>query len=359
MNARVSAKPFGADSSASEEHGGLVWTPELQAELLDSESWEKALEVYARTMRVAVALVDEQGQLVGPCHNPQPIWKLARDARPEWAATCPFCLDGNGACKAAEDAREAESMVVAHDQGGFAHIASPLWLGDRHLGTLIAGQVFDRYPELLPLERVAKVFGLSAQQLWHLAREQAPVTRTQLKVYGDLLSTLGQAFLKQRYSTILEERLAQASEQYNETLQALNSELSAKVEELDRVKGDLQNLFDASPIATIFLDRTLRISSFTPALATLFRLEASDIGRRITDFAEFFEQIGLVEDLGEILRTLAIGSAQEYRLRSEREGTEATHYLMRVLPYRTNHHVIDGVVITFVDVTLLTESRHI
>ena len=178
MIARLVAKPLGADSSPSEEHGGLVWTPELRVELLDSESWEKTLEVYARTMRVAVALVDEDGQLVGPCHNPQPIWQLARDARPEWSATCPFCLDGSGACTAAEDARLTDSLVVAHDRGGFAHIALPLWLGDRHLGTLIAGQVFDRYPEPLPLERVAKVFGLSAQQVWHLARQgsalQAP-----------------------------------------------------------------------------------------------------------------------------------------------------------------------------------------
>ena len=146
------AAPPVAGYSTQEDGDTLALTPQVRAELLDSESWTKTLEVYASTTRLAVALVDSQGQGVGPCHNPQPIWKLARDARPDWGAACPFCLDADRGCTAAGEALRTNSLALVHDQGGFAHVAVPLSLGDRHLGTLLAGQVFDRFPEPLPLE---------------------------------------------------------------------------------------------------------------------------------------------------------------------------------------------------------------
>jgi PAS domain S-box-containing protein len=189
-------------------------TTELRAELLDSESWGKILELYARTMRLAVALIDPEGQLVGTCHNPQPIWSLARDARPEWGAGCLFCLEPSERCAAASDARRTNSLVLVHDRAGFAHVASPLSLGDRYMGTLIAGQVFDRYPEPLPLQRVAREFGLSAQRLWYAARQQAPISRTNLTVFGNLLGTLGHAFLRERYGGILGRRLAESNRRF-------------------------------------------------------------------------------------------------------------------------------------------------
>ncbi|MDQ2946046.1 MAG: ATP-binding protein [Acidobacteriota bacterium] len=337
----------------------LAITPELRAELLDPESWAGVLNLYAHTMRVAVALVDTQGQLVGTCHNPQPIWSLAREARPEWGAGCPFCLELDGRCTAAADAVRTDSLALAHDQGGFAHVASPLSLQGQHLGTLIAGQVFDRYPEPLPLERVARQFGLSQQQVWHLAREQAPISRAQLTVYGDLLCTLGQAFLRQRYSAVLERELAETTNRFNKELGALNAQLNRKVVELDFSNTDLQNLFDSSPVATIFLDRELRIKSFTPSVEGVLRLAQADIGRRFTDVAPLLAEAGLAEPIDEILRTLSFGSVEERRLHRGQDGAQATHYLMRILPYRTVHHAIDGVVITFVDVTLLTRAERI
>ena len=203
-----------ADVHGGKDFSSVELTPELRAELLDPESWGKILELYARTMRLAVALIDPEGQLIGTCHNPQPIWSLARDARPEWGAGCLFCLEPSGRCTAAADALRTNSVVLVHDQAGFAHVASPLSLGDRHLGTLIAGQVFDRYPESLPLQRVVREFGLSAQPLWYVARQQAPISRTNLTVYGDLLGALGQAFLRERYGGILERRLAETNRRF-------------------------------------------------------------------------------------------------------------------------------------------------
>src|SRR6266481_3474313 len=80
-----------------------------------------------------------------------------------------------------------------------------------HLGAIIAGQVFDRYPEPLPLRRVANEVGVSEQQLWDVARKQRPVSRATLQTSGDLLCALGQAFLQQRYGAILESRLAETN----------------------------------------------------------------------------------------------------------------------------------------------------
>ena len=135
-----------------ESSGNVELTPELCAELLDPKTWGPILELYAGTMGLSVALVNPHGKLLGECHNPQPIWLLARAAKPQWSPGCPFCLEPEGLCTAAADALRTNSAVLVHDQAGFAHIASPLSLGGLHLATLIAGQVFDRYPEPLPLE---------------------------------------------------------------------------------------------------------------------------------------------------------------------------------------------------------------
>ena len=194
---------------------------ETKRELLEPESWAGVLKLCASAMQVAVALVDPDGQLLGICHNPQPIWSLARDAKPKWGAGCPFCLNPGenttGPCTAAADALRTGSVVLAHDRGGFAHVALPLYLGPEHFGTLLAGQVFDRYPDPLAMEQIAKDFGLSAERLWNIARYQDPVSSSTLKLGGSLLHTLGQALLGQRYGMILESKLATTDAELHST----------------------------------------------------------------------------------------------------------------------------------------------
>jgi PAS domain S-box-containing protein len=87
-------------------------------------------------------------------------------------------------------------------------------LGGQYLGALIAGQVFNRYPEPLPLQRVAKEYDVSPQQLWHRAIQEVPVTRAILQVYAKLLMSLGDAFLGQRYAAILKRNLAETNLRY-------------------------------------------------------------------------------------------------------------------------------------------------
>ncbi len=137
---------------------------------------------------------------------------------------------------------------------------------------------------------------------------------------------------------------------FNEELETVNTELNRKVAELDHANSDLQNLLDSTEIATIFLDSELRIKSFTPVAVGMFRLIAGDIGRPITDLAARFHGVDFEQDIREVLRTQ---SAQERQL----SGAGGHYYQMRILPYRTVHNVIDGVVITFTDVTGMREAE--
>lgn len=345
--------------SQADDPGTIELTPELCAELLDPKGWGKILELYAGTMKLAVALIDSAGKLVGKCHNPQPIWSLAREVRPDRAGSCLFCLETSPHCSAAADALRTASPTLVHDLAGFAHVALPFSLGGQHVGTLLAGQVLDRYPEPLPLQRAAREFGLSQQELWHLARQQAPMSRAVLTVYGELLWALGQTFLRDRYGAIMGRRWTEITRALNQELASVNSTLNRKVAELDRSNSDLQNLLDSTEIATIFLDRDLRVKKFTPAGGTLIQLDAGDIGRHITDLGEQFAEAGLVKDITELAGIAATGSDPEDPIVRERDmkTPNGGYYLMRILPYRTVQGVVDGVVITFGDVTELKAAE--
>lgn len=137
---------------------------------------------------------------------------------------------------------------------------------------------------------------------------------------------------------------------YNEELQTVNAEVSRKVTELDHANSDLQNLLNSTQVATLFLDRELRIRNFTPAAGIVFRLIPGDLGRPITDLAAQFATADLGSDIQEVLRTLI-------PLERQLAGSAGLYYQMRVLPYRTVHNVIDGVVLTFADVTGLKRAE--
>ena len=136
----------------------------------------------------------------------------------------------------------------------------------------------------------------------------------------------------------------------NEELETVNAELQNKVNELSRSNNDLNNLFASTEIATIFLDTKLNIVRFTPTLTKLFNMLPSDIGRSIGDITAKFNTDTLKEDTEEVLRTL---NKKEYQIQTK----EHACYNMRILPYRTIDNVIDGVVITFIDVTKIKNTE--
>jgi chemotaxis methyl-accepting protein methylase len=130
----------------------------------------------------------------------------------------------------------------------------------------------------------------------------------------------------------------------NEELQTLNHELQVKVDDLFRTSSDLRNLLDTTDIATLFLEGALRVRWFSSQMTKVTQLIASDVGRPITDIASdlFYPELG--EDARQVLRTL--GSAEKQI--ATRDGRWFT---ARILPYRTLENKVDGVAITFVDIT--------
>jgi two-component sensor histidine kinase/ligand-binding sensor protein len=218
-----------------EDAGSIDFSPEMtDDDLLEPESWARLLDLFARTANVAVALIDTKGQLVGKCHNANPIWSLARAARPVPAGTCLFCLETSPNCTAIADALLTNSLVFVHEDSGFAHVALPLTLGGLHIGTLLAGQILDRFPEQLPLQRTAREFGLSSQQVWDLARQQIPTSRARLTIYGELLWEVGQTFLRNCHGFFLERRSIEKAKVLNRELSAVNTKLRRKIAELDQ-----------------------------------------------------------------------------------------------------------------------------
>src|SRR5262249_53760819 len=131
----------------------------------------------------------------------------------------------------------------------------------------------------------------------------------------------------------------------NEELSTVNSELNVKIEQVDQANADLRNLFDSTQIAPIFLDRHLVVRSFTPASSAIFNLISTDRGRPLTDIVSNVELGDLRRDIRVVLER---GETIERRVR---RSDGSAHYLMRLLPYRGRQNLIEGVVVTFVDVT--------
>lgn len=136
----------------------------------------------------------------------------------------------------------------------------------------------------------------------------------------------------------------------NEELETVNAELHYKIEELSRANSDLKNLLASTRIATIFLSDDLRIRRFTPAAQNIFHLLDGDLGRPLTDITRTIDYEGLEDDVESVLDQLEPCERQV----KDREGH---WFIVRILPYRTVDNVVDGVVLTFVDITDLRTAQ--
>jgi two-component system CheB/CheR fusion protein len=129
----------------------------------------------------------------------------------------------------------------------------------------------------------------------------------------------------------------------NEELTTVNHEMKSNVEEIATANSDLQNLMASTSIATVFLDRELSVTRFTPIAAGIFNLIPTDVGRPLAHLKHCLDYPGLIEDAENVLRTLV---PIEREIRSDLQS-----YLSRIQPYRTIEDHIAGVVMTLVDVT--------
>ncbi|MBE0666605.1 MAG: PAS domain-containing protein, partial [Bacteroidales bacterium] len=130
----------------------------------------------------------------------------------------------------------------------------------------------------------------------------------------------------------------------NEELQTVNAESLAKVEDYARVNNDMKNLLNSTEIATLFLDKDMNIRRYTNQITTIFKIIKRDLGRPFTDLTSDLIYPGLADDAREVLRTLIF-------MQREIPTKEGRWFMVRIMPYRTFDDRIDGLVITFINIT--------
>ena len=132
----------------------------------------------------------------------------------------------------------------------------------------------------------------------------------------------------------------------NEEIVTVNSELQAKIEQNSLIQNDMKNLLENVNVGTIFLDDHLTIRRFTHDATKVFRFAPADVGRPLADIRSLIPDVDLIPDAQGVLDSLI---PREKHVRT----TGKEWYLVRIMPYRTLDNVIDGVVLTFNDITAL------
>ncbi len=172
-------------------------------------------------------------------------------------------------------------------------------------------------------------------------REESAQSNEELRAANEELQSVNEEY---RSTSEELETSKEELQSINEELQTVNGELKLKLDAVSRANSDLRNLMAATEVGTLFLDTTLCIRRFTDRVTDLFSITPSDEGRPITDFAHKLEYDDLVKEVHAVLSDLA-------PIRREIHGRNDCWYDVRLRPYRTVDDKIDGVVITFLDVT--------
>jgi two-component system CheB/CheR fusion protein len=182
---------------------------------------------------------------------------------------------------------------------------------------------------------------LRAREGAQAAREEMQSSQEELKSMNEEMQSTNEELqsTNEELTTSKEEM-----QSLNEELQTVNTELQTKLDELSGANSDMKNLLNSTDIATVFLDNDLRLRRFTLQAKTIVKFIPSDVGRPFTDLASALIYPALVTDAHEVLRTLVF---------SERSITtgDGRWFTVRIMPYRTMDNRIDGVVITFADIT--------
>jgi two-component system CheB/CheR fusion protein len=187
----------------------------------------------------------------------------------------------------------------------------------------------------------------TTQEHLRTSRSQYEAVTEELRASNEELQSINEEY---RSTSEELETSKEELQSINEELQTLNNELKIKLDVVSRAHNDLQNLMGATDVATLFLTTNLRINRFTPRLTDIFNVTSGDEGRPISDFTHRLDYTDLVQDAKGVLDQL---STLERTLRSQ----DGKWFLMRIRPYRTLDDKIEGVVVTFVDVTERHEAE--
>ena len=174
------------------------------------------------------------------------------------------------------------------------------------------------------------------------AREQMQTSQEELKSANEELQSTNEELQSSN------EELTTSKEELqslNEELQTVNAEQQSRLDEYQRLNNDMKNLLDSTEIVTVFLDGELRVRRFTSGATRIFKLLPGDVGRPLTDIVSVLLYPGLPEDAREVLRTLVFSDKQI-------ATNDGRWFTVRIMPYRTTENVIDGLVMTFADITV-------
>ena len=182
----------------------------------------------------------------------------------------------------------------------------------------------------------------------HRLNEELQTTREEMQTsHEELKSTNEELQSSNEEMQSTNEELTTSKEEMqslNEELNSLNAELQSKIEYSEQNESDMNNLLNSSEIATLFLDKKFKIRQYTAHITKIFKLIPTDIGRDFTDLKNSLNYPEILDDAKEVLRTLVFS-----------EKTISTidgHYFnVRIMPYRTLDDRIDGLVLTFIDIT--------
>ncbi len=186
------------------------------------------------------------------------------------------------------------------------------------------------------------------EEYLHAANEELETSNDELKSFNEEMQSVNEELqsTNEELETSKEEM-----QSINEELSTVNAELQSKVGDLSRANNDMNNLLAGTGIATIFIDHGLRILRFTPTASLIINLIASDVGRPVGHIVS--NLVGydrLVADAQGVLRTLIPHEIDVQTIAGK-------YFTLRILPYRTLENVIEGAVITFVEITDIVHTR--
>lgn len=221
----------------------------------------------------------------------------------------------------------AMALVVFLDAGAMEVDAGQ----DDTIDEILGAQEFRRLREELR----------TAQERLSASRREHESSVQELRIANEELQSVNE-----EYRSTAEELETSKEElqSINEELQTVNSELRSKLDNIANAHSDLQNLINATEIGTLFLDSDLRIRMLTPAVEQLFNVTDSDVGRPITDFTHKLVYDGVEADARTVLRNLV-------SMEDEVQTRDGRWLMMRLRPYRTIEDRIEGIVLSFVDIT--------
>jgi len=177
--------------------------------------------------------------------------------------------------------------------------------------------------------------------------EQSEVSSEELKASNEEMQAINEEL---RSASEELETSKEELQSINEELLTVNHELKIKVEETDQVNDYLSNLISSTDIATVFVDRELRIKWFTPRATDIFSMLAVDAGRPLLDITHRLKYHGMAEDAMSVFETLK-------GIEREVASSDDRWYIVRILPYRSNVDQIGGIVLTFIDITSRREAE--